>query len=99
MAKAPKTWKPIDHAFTGTITAEGEDRGAWQCIHVPGSKEIVGTGNPVKVKGTLDGHPYEVTMMPNGKGAHMFPVRADTRKSLGKEVGDTVDVELSECFT
>ena len=31
-----------------------------------------------------------------GDGTHMLPVKADVRKLIGKEVGDTVTIELLE---
>jgi hypothetical protein len=34
--------------------------------------------------------------MAMGDGTHKLPVRADTRKAIGKEEGDTVSVVLKE---
>jgi len=31
-----------------------------------------------------------------GDGTHKLPVRAEIRRAIGKEVGDTVDVVLEE---
>lgn len=70
------------------------DAGGWTVFDVPGSREIFGTGNPVKVTGTIDGHPVQITLMPSGTGHHMGPVKAATRKSIGKAAGDTVNVRI-----
>lgn len=31
-----------------------------------------------------------------GDGTHMLPVKADVRKAIGKEAGDTVTVRIEE---
>lgn len=33
-----------------------------------------------------------------GDGRHMLPIKADVRKAIGKDVGDTVTVQVLERF-
>ncbi len=50
----------------------------------------------VKVKGTIDGYEInKLNLMPYSGGKHHFlPVKAEIRKAIGKEAGDTVKVVL-----
>ena len=50
----------------------------------------------MKVSGTIDGHPFRSAFMAMGDGTHKLPVKADVRKLIGKEAGQTVQVHLEE---
>lgn len=68
--------------------------GSWTVFDVPDSVAWFGTGRTVKVVGEIDGAPVEITLMPTGKGGHMGPVKAATRKRIGKQAGDDVRVSI-----
>ena len=80
--------------FSAIITKE--EKSGWVCVVWSGSKEILGTGRPVRVRGTLDKIPFEVTLMPFGNGDHFIPVKAEMRKILKKGEGDAVEVAVLE---
>lgn len=71
-----------------------DEAGSWTVFDVPGSIAHFGTGNPVRVTGLIDDTPVQITLMPTGRGLHFGPVKAATRKLLGKAVGDRVRVRI-----
>ena len=96
----PTTLAPgeIDTTFTANIRRD-VGPGAWTVVVMPGSGELFGTRRPVKVAGTIDGIPFEATLLPMGDGDHLVPIRAALRTKLGKSDGDAVAVHLRERFS
>lgn len=73
---------------------KGETKGAWTCVVVDDVAEVFGTRGLVKVHGSIDGVPFEGALMAQGDGTHRLPVKADLRRAIGKEAGDTVHVRI-----
>ncbi|HCT81681.1 MAG TPA: DUF1905 domain-containing protein [Micromonosporaceae bacterium] len=87
----------IDTTFTATVTTEHNS--GWTCVVMPGSGDFFGTRKAVKVAGTVNGHPFQATLLPMGDGTHMVPLKAALRKVIGKTQGEEVTVHLAQRIT
>jgi hypothetical protein len=88
---------PLDASFTAAIRKDGAFA---TYLELDGSDRLLGTRRAVKVAGTLDGHPFEATLMPSGSGPHWLPLRAALCKAIGKAgAGEQVVVHLEQRTT
>ena len=81
--------------FDATIGVDVKGE-VWSCVEIPGSAEHFSTGRSVRVDVDIDDVRLEnVGAMPTGTGGHMVSLSAKVRKSLGKQIGDAVQVVVT----
>ncbi len=69
---------------------------AWAFLVLPkNASEVLPRRGRTSVQGTINGHPFQATLEPDGRLSHWLRVDKDLREAAGAEFGETVTVQIS----
>src|SRR5512143_2292360 len=83
----------ISHKFRAVIEDPG---GSGAFVTVPFDVEKAFGKKRVKIKATIDGEPYQGSLVRMGGESHMLIILKEIREKIGKTFGDEVEVILEE---
>ena len=85
----------MQQTFKVPLVAIGP-KGAWTCITAPFDvQKVFGARGRIPVAGSLNGHPFRNSLMPEGNGTHRMMISKELKAAANVASGDIVEIKLS----
>jgi hypothetical protein len=85
----------MEQRFEAKLVGRGPGL-AWVFLSIPFDvQEVFGSKARVPVAGTLNGFPFQNSLLPNGDGTHSMPVNKELLAGARAAAGDTVAVVMA----
>ena len=85
---------PKKYSFL-SVLVKGAFNGTYADFPFDSRKEF-GTKKHVWCEVSIEGKTYSMNLLPNGKGGHWLHLKKEIRDEIGKQEGDSVNIELKK---